>query len=132
VAPPIQPTPGRSARERRNLSIALAAVVVAAVSFVSFLPTADKRVLHSEGRLHYWGHLVVFSVVGYVASRTARSPWGHIVVFLSAVIFGLGIEIGEHLVFRSPLEWKDVLVDAFGVIAGTLLAAATAAKAPPA
>jgi drug/metabolite transporter (DMT)-like permease len=113
---------GKDQRRRKNTSLWLAVVVAFAVLAVSFLPVADKRKLHSGGRLHSWGHLVVFSVVGFVAARTAHSLWARIAVFAGAIVFGLGIEVGEHLVFGNVLEWKDVLVDALGVIAGTLLA----------
>jgi hypothetical protein len=44
-----------------------------------------------------------------------------ILVFIGSLLFGLGIESAEHLVYHNLLEWKDVLVDALGVIAGTLI-----------
>ncbi|WP_263353476.1 hypothetical protein [Acidicapsa acidisoli] len=122
------PTPDRDARNRRTISAIIAAVVVAAVLIVSFLPGADKRALHSEGRLHSLGHFVAFSVVGYVAGRTSHSLWVRVLVFFGALIFGFGIEIGEHLIFHSGLEWKDVLVDAVGVVCGTLFAIASTQK----
>jgi hypothetical protein len=74
------------------------------------------------------GHLIAFSVVGYVAGRTSSSLRVRTLVFFCALIFGFGIEIGEHLIFHSGLEWKDVLVDAVGVICGTLFAIASAQK----
>jgi hypothetical protein len=53
---------------------------------------------------------------------------GRILFFVFALIFGFGIEIGEHLLFQGPLEWKDVLVDAMGVICGTVAAMVSAPK----
>jgi uncharacterized membrane protein YidH (DUF202 family) len=108
--------------KRKITSLVLAGVVALAVSIVSFLPLADKERLHSKGRLHSWGHLAVFLVVGFVAARTVNSFWARTAVFTGAILFGFAIEVGEHLAFRGALEWKDVLVDALGVIAGTLLA----------
>jgi peptidoglycan/LPS O-acetylase OafA/YrhL len=116
---------GAAARKRRNASLALALVVVAGVAIVSFLPSADKRALHTEGRLHNWLHLAVFTVVGFVASRAAHSRLAGVVAFAGAVLFGFALEAGEHFVFHNHLEWKDVLVDAMGVTAGTLLAMAS-------
>jgi uncharacterized membrane protein len=115
---------GGGSGHRSAISISLAAIVIVAVTIVSFLPGADKHVLHTSGRLHSWGHLIVFSVVGYVANRTSHSFWLRVLVFMGSVIFGLGIEVGEHLVFHAGVEWKDVLVDALGVVAGTLFALA--------
>lgn len=117
-----------SASRRKKISIALAIIVAFAVTIVSFLPSADKHVLHTSGRLHSWGHLTVFSIVGYVANRTSHSLLVRVLVFLGSVIFGLGIEVGEHMVFHSALEWKDVLVDGLGVVAGTLFALAISQK----
>jgi len=103
---------GGGSSHRSAISISLAAIVIVAVTIVSFLPGADKHVL------------IVFSVVGYVANRTSHSFWVRVLVFMGSVIFGLGIEVGEHLVFHAGVEWKDVLVDALGVVAGTLFALA--------
>ena len=123
-----QATPGKATHGPRNASLVLACLVVAGVSFVSFLPVAGKRALHTEGRLHVGLHFVVFSVVGFVVFRVARSRVARVAAFVGAVLFGLAIEVGEHLVYRGGMEWKDVLVDTIGVIVGTLLAVLTAPK----
>lgn len=52
----------------------------------------------------------------------ANSLRARLLLFAGSLVFGLGIEFAEHLVYRSPLEWKDVLVDAMGVVGGTLIA----------
>jgi VanZ family protein len=117
-----QATPEKATVERRNTSLALASFVVAGVAFVSFLPVAGKRALHTEGRLHVGLHLVVFSVVGFVVFHAARSRAARIAAFVGAVLFGFLIEVGEHLVYGGAMEWKDVLMDTVGVIVGTLLA----------
>jgi hypothetical protein len=100
--------------------------VVAAVAVLSFLPGEDKHALHTRGRFHSWGHLLAFATVAFLVAGTTRSMRGRIFFFVFALIFGFGIEIGEHLLFQGPLEWKDVLVDALGVICGTVAAMATA------
>jgi hypothetical protein len=125
-----QPRSSGGSRNRNHVSAALGVIVVAAVTTVSFLPSADKRALHTTGRLHSWGHLIVFSVVGYLAGRSSRSLWARVLAFLGAVIFGFAIEAGEHLVYGIGLEWKDVLVDALGVVAGTLGALAFRHREP--
>jgi ethanolamine transporter EutH len=120
--------PGSISRRQKASSFVLAVVVASAVAIVSFLPGRDKRALHSQGRFHAWGHLVVFSVVGYVAASVAQSRRARVLAFCAALVFGAAIEVGEHLVFGNSLERKDILVDALGVIAGTLLAATFAPK----
>jgi hypothetical protein len=101
----------------------VAGFVLAGVFFVSFLPVADKRALHTEGRLHVGLHFAVFTIVGFVALRAAHSRAWRVATFAGAVLFGFAMEEGEHLVYGGAMEWKDVFVDALGVTAGTLLAA---------
>jgi len=112
----------RNTRKQRNIYTALACVVFPAVVLVSFLPDKDKHLLHTRGRFHSLGHFVVFCVVAYVASRSARSLQARLVVFGASLVLGFGIEVAEHLVFHAAMEWKDVLADAAGVIGGTLIA----------
>lgn len=121
-------TPGKEAHGPRNASLVLACLVVAGVSFVSFLPVRGKRALHTEGRLHVGLHFVVFSAVGFVLFRAANSWTARIAAFAGAVLFGFLIEEGEHLVYRGGMEWKDVLIDTVGVIVGTLLAVLSAPR----
>jgi len=103
-------------------SLVLAALVVAGVTAVSFLPSWDKSKLHTHGKYHYWGHMVVFAAVAFLAVRTARTWWERLGMFGLSLLFGFGLEAGERVVFQSRMEWKDVLVDAFGVIGGTVVA----------
>jgi hypothetical protein len=112
-------------RGQRTLFVSLACLVVPAVIVLSFLPSNDKHLLHTRGHFHSWGHFAVFCVVSFVVARAARSLQSRVLLFLGSLIFGYGIELAEHLTFHAPLEWKDVLVDAAGVIAGTLFAIAS-------
>ena len=114
-------TPGQN--RKRAIFAALACVVVLAVTILSFLPGREKHALHTTGRFHSFGHLLAFSIVALLAVRISRSVLVRILVFIGSLLFGFGIESAEHL-----LEWKDVLVDAFGVIGGTLIGLLTAPK----
>jgi hypothetical protein len=117
-----KPKPGRGLNREKAVSIAFASAVILAVAIVSFLPGDDKYFLHTRGRFHSWGHLLAFSVIGFGVARIAHSFRGRILFLFSALLLGLAIEYGEHIVFSNPLEWKDVLVDTLGVLCGTLLA----------
>lgn len=119
----------RSIRER-TVFVTLACISVLGVAAISFLPMGDKRLLHTNGKYHSWGHFLAFSFVAFVAGRASRTLRGRIFLFLGSLLFGLGIEVGEHLVFGSLLEWMDVLVDAAGVVGGTLLAILSAPRDP--
>lgn len=117
----------KSVRERA-VFIALACVAVLGIGAISFLPVGDKRLLHTNGKYHSWGHFIAFSFVAFVTGRASRTVRGRVFLFLGSLLFGLGIEVGEHLAFGSLLEWMDVLVDAAGVVGGTLLAILSAPK----
>lgn len=119
-----------NAGHRRRLFILLACVLIPAVLCLSFLPGTDKYVLHTQGRFHSLGHLLVFCVLAFVAMRSARSLQARAILFLAAVFLGFAIELTEHLVYRSYMEWKDVLLDFFGVLAGTILARLTEPEYP--
>ena len=122
MSPLSESAQARNSKKQRNIYTALACFVFPAVVVVSFLPNKDKHLLHTRGRYHSLGHFVVFCVVAYVASRSARSLQARLIVFGLSLVLGLGIEVAEHLVFHAAMEWKDVLVDAAGVIGGTLIA----------
>ena len=118
------------AQRGSSLFLAFASILIPAITLLSFLPSSSKAKLHTHGRYHSWGHLLVFCVIGFVMTRAARTERMRMWLFIAAMLFGFGIEIAEHLVFKSPLEWKDVFMDVTGVVGGTLMALATAPAAP--
>jgi hypothetical protein len=122
----------KSEERQRTIFLYLACLAVPAIAILSFLPPWDKAMLHTRGKFHSWGHLLAFAVIAYFVARAARTARGKILLFVFSLIFGVGIEVSEHLMFGAPVEWKDVLVDALGVIAGTLMAMLTtpAARKP--
>ena len=111
-------------KQARRASLALPVFLVTAVALISFMPGKGKYLLHTTGRFHSWGHLIAFVIVSFVAARISHSRRAKVLLFFSAIFFGLATEFGEHLLYRSPMEWKDVLVDTLGVCCGTLLAIA--------
>ena len=100
----------------------LAVLVVAAIGVLSFLPIEDKRVLHTKGRFHEWGHLFAFMAVAFVLLAAAKTWPARLLLFAGALLFGLGIEYGQHRVYGMPAETMDMIVDATGVILGSILA----------
>ena len=117
------------AQRGSSLFLAVASILIPAITLLSFLPGSSKAKLHTHGRYHSWGHLLIFCVIGFVMTRAARTERMRMWLFVAAMLFGFGIEIAEHFVFKSPLEWKDVFMDVTGVVGGTLMALATEAAA---
>jgi hypothetical protein len=122
MTPPKQPLPQRKTVGEQTLFIALSSIVVMAIGLISFLPEYDKSALHTRGMFHHWAHFLVFAVLAYAVARTTRSRTTQIILFLGAIVFGSGIELAEAILYSAPLEWKDVLVDSIGVLAGSLVA----------
>ena len=106
----------------RGIFLLLACVLFPALIFVSFLPEGGKSALHTMGRFHTVGHVLAFAVAGYIAYRASWSREVRILSFFGVLFVGFGIELGEHLLYWSILEWKDVFTDSIGVVLGTLLA----------
>lgn len=107
----------RSAREfwRRTLLLGVLILVL------SFLPGNLKAFLHTKGRLHAWGHFLVFCGATYLLgySRAQYSVTACIVA-----IFACSIETAQHLFYAGEVfEWKDVAIDLVGVAIGIALAA---------
>lgn len=78
--------------------------------------------LHTTGRFHALGHVLVFVVMTFLGLKGVRSTRGRVLLFLGLLLFGFGLEFGEHVVFKGEIEWKDVLSDSAGVLAGALMA----------
>jgi VanZ family protein len=112
----------RNSNKERLLFKALACVGFPAIIVLSLMPNGDKTALHTKGRFHSLGHFLIFGFVAYVAGRTTRSVWTRIFLFIAAGLFGFGVELAEHLLYKTALEWKDVLVDFAGAFVGTLIA----------
>ncbi len=122
MSPRKQLSPQRKAVSEQTLFVALSSVVVLGIGLISFLPDYDKNALHTRGIFHHWGHFFVFAVLAYSVARTTRSRTTQIILFLCAIVFGSGIELAESILYTAALEWKDVLVDSVGVLAGSLIA----------
>ncbi|RXH57605.1 hypothetical protein [Granulicella sibirica] len=109
-------------RSSRVPFILLGCVLFPALIFLSFLPESGKSTLHTMGRFHSLGHVLAFTVVAYVAGRASWSRQVSLVLFFVAILSGLAIEVGEHLIYGSSLEWLDIVTDSIGVLLGTILA----------
>jgi hypothetical protein len=114
--------PIRNVNKDRIFFIAIACIAFPAIVVLSMLPIGDKSALHTRGRFHSLGHFLIFGLVAYVAGRTSRSVQTRIFLFVGVVLFGFAIELAEHLIYQAAFEWTDVMVDAAGVLVGTLIA----------
>lgn len=104
--------------------LALASFMISGVGMLSFF-TEGKKILHTHGQYHSLLHLLAFALLAFVLVRAGRNDKQRRWFFIAAMVLGFAIEVGEHLVFHGPLEWKDVFMDVTGAVGGTLAALAT-------
>jgi hypothetical protein len=108
-------------RQESYIYITLSGLLLLGVGALS-LSTRSKHVLHTQGRLHSYFHMLAFTVIGYVTGRISRKPYQRILFFFLCLGFGFTTEVLEHLVYKNGLETHDIWVDAIGVLFGTGLA----------
>ena len=108
---------------RRRLTAVVAAVWIAGLALLSFLPTHDKHELHTKGRLHSTGHLLFFFVAAALLMASARTTWVRVSLLCVTAALGASIEYIQHVLSGVPLEWHDILVDLLGIALGGLLLA---------
>ena len=109
----------------RRLTAVAAAVWIAGLALLSFLPTHDKHELHTKGRLHSAGHLLFFFVAAALLTVSARTAWARASLLCVVAGFGASIEYLQHLTSGVPLEWHDIRVDLLGIALGGLFVAIT-------
>jgi hypothetical protein len=74
--------------------------------------------LQTTGLIHIVVHFGVFAVLGLLLMLSFDNQYVRVLAVVSGVTLGFGTELYEHLVFHSPMEFGDVLVDALGVLVG--------------
>ena len=105
----------------RRLAAMAAAVWIAGLALLSFLPTQDKRQLHTKGRLHPAGHIGFFLVAAALLVASARTTRSRVLLLCLLAAFGGCVECLQHLTSGAPLEWRDIVLDLLGVLLGGLL-----------
>jgi len=118
-----------AANNRRFVCGAALILLIGMILVISFLPEADKHVLHTRGRFHSLGHLLAFASLAYLTVVTPKTFRNKLLLITGLFLFAFGIEIGECLVFGGAVEWPDVLTDFAGAFLGLLLALMSRATA---
>jgi hypothetical protein len=97
-----------------------AALIWAAILLIGSLQPERPGHIHF-GIPHHIIHLVGFGALAFLATGGFGRP-GRTSLFPAAAsfLFGLGIELLQHLQNRAPMEWNDVRDDAVGILAFTL------------
>ena len=108
---------------QRAVSWGTALLCIATLTMLSFLPSKEKHVLHTKGRLHGPGHLMAFLLTTLVLLRLARSRRTQVLVLLVLAVLGPAFEYVQSVRDGFGVEWHDIVVDLLGVTLGALLVA---------
>jgi hypothetical protein len=74
-----------------------------------------------SGTAHFVVHLTLFGLAATVPLLLGESAWQEAGRALALVFLAGGVEIGQALIYRKRMEWKDVEFDALGVLIAFLL-----------
>jgi hypothetical protein len=92
-----------------------------AVCVLSFLPSTEKHMLHTTGRLHLFGHALAFSLLSLTFMRAASSARTRLALMIALGLFGATLELLQHMIYAGEmLEWADIACDALGTILGVV------------
>jgi VanZ family protein len=96
----------------------LLGVAVLIVSCASLLPSDEVPVVGINDKLE---HFAVYVVLGAIGCRVVTSRAGRIVLALSLVALGIGLEFGQLLVPGRTAEIADAVFNSAGVISSVLI-----------
>lgn len=106
----------------RPLLLVLGLLLALAMFSLSGLSTETKFHLHFQGALHPWLHLCGFALLAALLSAALRRPALQLLACAALLLFAYGTEAHESHLDGWPVEQKDVLTDAAGILAGIALA----------
>lgn len=103
-------------RSARNLLI----IWSIGLTLLSLLPLHVKRTIGTTGKLHDMGHILAFAITSVLFLRYNRpGPWA-VWRLWPVLLFAIGLEAVESVLYGNILEWPDIGLDALGMLAGLL------------
>ncbi len=88
---------------------------------ISLMPFPLKVQLGTIGRLHAAGHFFAFLVTVFLLCKELKGFSGRVAGCLSVFALAVTLEILEMVFYRNHFEWRDVAIDASGMVTGIIL-----------
>jgi VanZ family protein len=93
---------------------------IACVLLISLLPLPLKDFLKTHGRFHNGAHFCAFLITVLVVC------WGRSKTWITgscagAIGFAFLIEGAQTAIYHNDFEWRDILIDSLGAVAGGVL-----------
>jgi VanZ family protein len=80
-----------------------------------------ERPTHEHNALHRLFHFACFGILATLSRLVLKNQRSLLFIILACVILGVGLEFGQHLIYRIGIEWDDVRDDAIGAVAGAVV-----------
>ena len=79
---------------------------------------------------HRQVHWAAFAGAALMLLSLARTRRQEALAALAMVMLGISIEVLQHLIYRHPMEWRDIADDSIAVAAGLALYYLTGSRKP--
>src|SRR5215467_9874145 len=88
------------------------------LTLLSLLPLHVKRAIGTTSELHDMGHILAFVITSVLFLRCNRpSAWAGWRLW-PVLVFAVGLETFESVLYGNVLEWSDIGLDALGMLGG--------------
>jgi hypothetical protein len=104
----------------RRLTNVIRFALVVALGVLSFAKENAKVRMHTTGHYHLVGHILAFGFVELLIVKNARSMTSRLAWTGGMILFGCSVEILQHLVYRTPIEFNDMWADGLGIMLGLM------------
>jgi hypothetical protein len=94
--------------ETYSLRTRIAGLWVCGLVAFSLQPWRPAR---HRGAIHDIPHFVAYFTAALLLLHTARGARQRILAPLAVVVVGATLECAQHLLYRGPLNWRDLAID---------------------
>ena len=96
---------------------ATAFMLLALVVYLSLAPTAVQLPGDEGGR---YGHVAAYAALMFMFTRMYATPRGRLLVGVTLVLIGIGLECAQGATSYRTFEYADILANTIGVVLGWL------------
>jgi hypothetical protein len=94
----------------------MAAVFLAALAVLAFLPRPWKGRLATHGYLHLCAHMVAFGAAFLLIAWTMRDRASQSGSAILLLLFGVVLEVFQTRVYGNLLEYRDIAANGTGIV----------------
>ena len=73
-------------------------------------------------RIRHFEHIAAFATAGFTALSLWRTPKRAAWVLIILTATAISLEVGQHRIYRIPIEWSDIRDNLIGLTVGAISA----------